>query len=365
MSVINQMLKDLDERKTATPNGPHAPLMGQKNNSSKLPWVIVAILSIALIAWVLKDLLPVAPMTTDYEKVVATSHETEEQIVTKAEALTPETEQQLEPIIKATLAESERSVAEQTEATEVTLEGTEIPVTAEVADNTTEANKMILEPVADLVTNPVVTTNDEVVEKASQPRVVKVSPQLELRAKAQALYEQYQRESYGAISDAQYTEVLALDPDFHEVRISWLSRLSQQKDNRFEQESLMAIQRWPEIYQYRQMLARSWVAAEPQKAYDLLLQQTPTINQAPDYHGLIAYSAKQMGDFNLASKQYQLLLKSFPERADWWLALALAEDQLQRSASALRAYQQSLRFPGLAQNIQAYAEQRIKALQGY
>ena len=96
-----------------------------------------------------------------------------------------------------------------------------------------------------------------------------------------------------------------------------------------------------------------------------MLQQPPAITEAPDYHGLIAYSAKQMGNMNLASKQYQLLLKNYPERADWWLALALAEEQLQRNASALRAYQQSLRFPGLAENIQAYAEQRIKALQGF
>ena len=368
MSVINQMLKDLDERKTATRNGPYAPLIGQKNNSSKLPWIIVVILSVALIVWVLKDLLPGATMTENNETVIASSTPAEKVIATKTEAVMPEKEQPIDPIIETTPAQDMATVAEKTSDDSVSLTETDSPILAEAENN--RAEQVVSKTATDsssvnLAASIQVTESNESEEQANKPRVLKVSPQKELRAKAQILLEQYQRESYGAMSDAQFAEVLALDPNFHKVRISWLSKLSQQNDNRFEQESLIAIQRWPEIYQYRQMLARSWVAAEPQKAYELLLQQTPTINQAPDYHGLIAYSAKQMGDFNLASKQYQLLLKSFPERADWWLALALAEDQLQRSASALGAYRQSLRFPGLAQNIQAYAEQRIKALQGY
>ena len=72
-----------------------------------------------------------------------------------------------------------------------------------------------------------------------------------------------------------------------------------------------------------------------------------------------------MGDLNLASKKYQLLLQSYPERADWWLALGLLQEQLGNQSRALTAYQQSLRFPGLSGNTRAYAEQRVKAIQGF
>lgn len=327
MSVINQMLKDLDERKRPVSNTPYEPMMQQRQSQSKLPWVIVALLSLAIVGWGLKDLLPVnATEEANDNADVATAEKTE-----------------YDKVVATNNTDSQPDEA----ATEAVV---------------TKSEKIAL---PEDIGAPKATINTQQSEpQEAESRVLKVSPQQQSRIQADELLAEYQQQS-GTLSDAQYAEVLALDPNFHSARISWLSRLNQQNDDRFERQTMQAIQKWPEVYQYRQILARFWVMATPQKAYDLLMQQPPAIDKAPDYHGLIAYSAKQMGNLNLASKQYQLLLKSYPERADWWLALALAEDQLQRSASALRAYQQSLRYPGLAQNTQAYAEQRIKALQGF
>ena len=195
--------------------------------------------------------------------------------------------------------------------------------------------------------------------------MVKRNPNASKRIEAEQQYRAYTQDSTSTLSSSEYRTVLEIDPDFHRVRIEWLSSLIQSNESEFTEEASKAMTRWPSVYQYRQMLARLWVMSEPQKAYDLLVSDMPTIATAPDYHGLIAYSAQQMGDLNLASKKYQLLLQSYPERADWWLALGLLQEQLGNQSRALTAYQQSLRFPGLSGNTRAYAEQRVKAIQGF
>ena len=380
MSVINQMLKDLDERKTAAPATPYEPAMSRQSKTSKLPWIIVAVLSVILVAWAFRDLLPVQDSTSDRETLAGAADSIDEEKIVIARVRDASTQQPQEAVNKKATEEATETIADiaQTETQQVVADTPEpISDTASAANVPADQNQdnmptdgvSAAQSAPDIPTTELATSDSAIAEKATEdsstePRVVKVSPQQALRAEAQALVDGYRAQN-GILTDAQFMEVLSLDPEFHTVRIDWLSQLNQQKDSRFEAQSLSAIQRWPAIYQYKQMLARHWVMAEPEKAYNLLTDQPPTISQAPDYHGLIAYSAKQMGNLTLASKQYQLLLKSYPERADWWLSLALTEDQLQRTASALRAYQQSLRFPGLATNIQAYAEERIKALQGY
>ncbi|MEL0036398.1 MAG: hypothetical protein VW882_08360, partial [Gammaproteobacteria bacterium] len=208
---------------------------------------------------------------------------------------------------------------------------------------------------------------DETPAATQEPatRVVKRNPNASKRIEAEQQYRAYTQDSTSTLSSSEYRTVLEIDPDFHRVRIEWLSSLIQSNESEFTEEASKAMTRWPSVYQYRQMLARLWVMSEPQKAYDLLVSDMPTIATAPDYHGLIAYSAQQMGDLNLASKKYQLLLQSYPERADWWLALGLLQEQLGNQSRALTAYQQSLRFPGLSGNTRAYAEQRVKAIQGF
>jgi tetratricopeptide (TPR) repeat protein len=217
-----------------------------------------------------------------------------------------------------------------------------------------------LEPVL-----PAATANNTPFEERQVSRVMKSSPAQDKRARAESLYDQLVAENGPALSLSQMEQVLAIDPDFHKVRMLWLSRLSQSNQAQFQIEIQRAISNYTEVFQYRQMLARTMVVEQPRQAYELLTADLPTIRQAPDYHGLIAYSAKQMGDYNLASRQYQLLLSEYPERSDWWLALGVTEEQLGKTSSALAAYQQSLRFPGLAANTRAWAQQRITALQGF
>ena len=67
----------------------------------------------------------------------------------------------------------------------------------------------------------------------------------------------------------------------------------------------------------------------------------------------------------MAIEHYQLLLQHYPNRADWWLGLAVSEERQANKEAALQAYRQAIAKPGLTQNVSDYARQRIKILQGF
>ena len=357
MSVINQMLRDLDDRQVRQPAAqPTAPMMSSESNGTPMRVVAIIVLLAAIVSSVYyfkfyqSDEIVVAEDATQPELVVeqiqTSANESENFVEEQATAV----EQQASPV------EEQVSAIEQ--PVEIPLE-TKLASSAEpVAERAeTIVQEQPVQPVAQMITPQV----------AAEPvtRIIKSNPNESKRSHAEQQYRKFAEDGTSPLTSNEYQQVLAIDPSFHKARIEWLSSLIQSNEGLFSAEASSAMNRWPEVYQYRQMLARLWVLSEPNKAYELLVSDMPTLDSAPDYHGLIAYSAQQMGELDLASKKYELLLENYPERADWWLALGLLQEQLGSQTRALAAYQQSLRFPGLSSSTRSYAEQRVRAIQGY
>ena len=335
MSVINQMLRDLDERQgRAQTTTPMTPVYKKKDWRPSLGMIVAAVVVIVAVL-----VLYPAPALDMFkmEKTVQPVHTEEEIVADTSQDLTAPKEE-----VETVIADADASDSQPVEQTPVVVN------TAEGIEESILVEEQI---------------NQEVI--AREPVIIKKTPARTTRQDAKAYYDDLVTNYGQPLTTSQLNEVLAIDPTFHQARIEMLTLLSQSNSTQFEQMAQASVDNWPDIHQYRQMLARSWVMDKPAAAYRLLTRQMPSIESAPDYHGLVAYSAQQMGDLTLAGKQYQLLLSSYPERADWWLALGLIEEQSGQTAQALRAFQQSLRFPGLSANIRAYAEQRVKAIQGY
>ena len=335
MSVINQMLRDLDQRQ-GQQQAPHmvSTPIDTKSNSTMIYAAVAVIVSLSL---------AVASYFYFAAQPASAVSETTEPTVSSANATINPADTPLN-----------QPVTTQPE-----------PVPLSVPETKTTTAQIKTEPSPQIVVPEEKQSETSAATQEPATRVIKRNPNASKRTEAEQQYLAYTQDSTNTLSSNEYRTVLEIDPDFHRVRIEWLSSLIQTNESEFTEEASKAMIQWPSVYQYRQMLARLWVMSEPQKAYDLLVSDMPTIATAPDYHGLIAYSAQQIGDLNLASKKYQLLLQSYPERADWWLALGLLQDQLGNQSRALTAYQQSLRFPGLSGNTRAYAEQRVKAIQGF
>ncbi len=343
MSVINQMLRDLDQRQAdRTSSQPIAPMMGQSKKRSPQLYVIAFVAVLALYA-----AYNLYSPARDLPSGKASQQSTPAEANPKPTSL-PDT-----------------NIAETIQPTNTMATNTSEQVQQLDSQAGDTENNQLSQIIATEIEQKPNSGQQKVEAVDDMPRVVKTNPNRSSRETAEALYLKLQSESGAVLQPAQYQEILTIDPSYHQVRIAWFSQLLQSNSPDFERHVRDALASWPEVYQYRQMLARHWVMSEPQQAYDLLLSQMPTIEKAPDYHGLIAYSAQQMGEPGLAIKKYQLLLQHFPERADWWLALALLQEQKGDQARALASFQQSLRFPGLTKTTRDYAEQRVRAIQGY
>lgn len=103
---------------------------------------------------------------------------------------------------------------------------------------------------------------------------------------------------------------------------------------------------------------------EPEKAVAYLQQQQPPLLEYPTYYEMQATAAQRSGDYQLARKTYASLLRVDGSRADWWFGLAVAFDAQAENNHALVAYQRALGQRGLTRTLQDYANRRVGELAG-
>jgi MSHA biogenesis protein MshN len=105
-------------------------------------------------------------------------------------------------------------------------------------------------------------------------------------------------------------------------------------------------------------------AGQIDQAIGVLERNAPSVNNDPAYHALLAGLEVRSGHYRRAAQQYAALLPLNPDKAVWWLGLAIALDQSRQKPAARKAYRAALAHPGLSPTAQAYARRRLKALQG-
>ena len=93
----------------------------------------------------------------------------------------------------------------------------------------------------------------------------------------------------------------------------------------------------------------------------LLRAETAGSNE-PAYLSLLASSYQQQNRFQEAESLYQTLIQLQPEKAEHWLGLGICADNLQQPATALQAYQKALDQRSLSGEVILYIQQRLEAL---
>ena len=129
--------------------------------------------------------------------------------------------------------------------------------------------------------------------------------------------------------------------------------------------SLLAQQRAvnPQHIGLLQLEARLLMAtARAEQAQQLLLSQQPPVAEYPAYYELLALAARQYQDFELAQHSYQQLLASDPGRGDWWVGLAVVLDEQALPQQALQAYSRGLRTQRIGADLASYARQRVTSI---
>jgi len=101
---------------------------------------------------------------------------------------------------------------------------------------------------------------------------------------------------------------------------------------------------------------------DPVRAAAVLAAALPPLDLQPGHHALLALAWQQAGQPAQAARVYQSLVEHDARVGAWWLGLGLARDALGDKAAARAALQQAERAGGLADGVLRYVRQRIGEL---
>lgn len=88
----------------------------------------------------------------------------------------------------------------------------------------------------------------------------------------------------------------------------------------------------------------------------------PTIEASSDYYALLASVLQQLNRFDEAAEQYVLLTTTYPHRGDWWIGRAICADQLGSAQQAMAYYQQAINCQQLNSQLKQFAVQQLTRL---
>lgn len=205
-------------------------------------------------------------------------------------------------------------------------------------------------------------------QAALQPPVV--SKQLKKLTPSQQAELEFRRGNEALLSGrpdeamAAYQSALVIDPRHERARQAVVGMLLRAKRNQ-EAETLLeeGLRLNRRQASFAMLLARLQVErnAVPQ-ALATLEETLAYAEVTPDYHAFLAALLQRQERHREAVNHYRLALQAEPTMAVWLMGLGISLEALQRSAEARVAYQRALDSQTLDKELQAFVSQKLQAL---
>nr|WP_320114842.1 tetratricopeptide repeat protein [uncultured Desulfuromonas sp.] len=233
-----------------------------------------------------------------------------------------------------------------------------------VVENVTPASEPeeTIEP-PQAVTEPLVPVPLPAEEQPTGTLKKEVAPRDQLWSAAQ------QARQKGDFSEATrlLIELVALAPDDREGRFELIKVLLQQRTMEHAlQVAEQGRQRQPDeplwLILKARLLAETDQLAEA--LFTLDVEPVPAVNQSPEFYALKAALLQQATRYEDALLIYQQLCGVFPRQAQWWFGRAVTANQLGDQRQARDSFKQALALPGLDAQLQHYATQQLQRLGG-
>jgi MSHA biogenesis protein MshN len=376
MSVINQMLKDLDKRQGDQQGVVNSavPVL-TKNSNTKLTLVIVVIIIIVnivgIFGWQLysenQQLRYQSPMTLENERTTSNNKINEvftSKVVVAQSPMRPAVSKAIKPAIEETndLAKlppsSEPSSSEKnnnTLASSLNKESKSLP--AQVAEK------------SDVVVTPVV----QVPKKFTKPEAVKetvtakssltisrtqLSPQALAANKISEAEQAIERNDI-AKAESLFEEVLLVMPE-HETARKQLAALWYGKKYYQNAVNLLSqgIALAPKAEEMRLMSARIYYEqGQARQAYNIL--SPVKRSNSTEIQTLLANASAELNEHNSAIVAYRKLITLEPNVGRWWLGVAVSLDSLGNFVPARDAYKQAIARNNLSTSAMQFARQRL------
>lgn len=161
------------------------------------------------------------------------------------------------------------------------------------------------------------------------------------------------------------SELLARNPEYSQARVSLATFLIEQGSiDKALHVIKTGLQQRPFYPPYVQLKAKILVDQKKvDQALNLLQIAPPGLKEYPDYHAFIAALYQRSGKAMLAQQIYEELLALDSENGIWWMGLGIAYETLGRHNQAMSAYMKALHSGHLNVESKAYVESQIKNLQ--
>ncbi len=377
MSVINKMLKDLEQREQkqgADFDSNNASAVYQPKERNNLALIlglmfVVILLLAGAVSWLLFKNTEQAPVE---QVVVEKEVETEPAIAIaqKEEATKPEpTVIKRSPVyVPADTAQSttsaqvvatkdEQKLEPQANRNEDSNNETAID-TFEQPKLNADTNTVLEQKANNLNVNEPVDNVQFTIEKT--PSNLTREQRIEkLMAKANSSFDK------GYITDAitQLEEVLNSADDHVEARnllaVAWYGRGELQQAVSILNNGL---NRYPNVEMWRLTAAKIFFKEnELPGAFSYL--EADLANASSEYYSMKGTLARQLKRFDKAETAYASLTKLEPNKGSWWLGHAIALDSQNKSELAVNSYKQAITRAGISPTSMKFAQQRIQSLQ--
>jgi MSHA biogenesis protein MshN len=383
MSVINQMLKDLDERQSEHQQGQTNQILMKKPST---PWKIITFIVIIVIAlniagifiWQLysenKTLKTINESSYDQNQQA-------QQLVKGLEnkLLTSKSEKNI--MSNDDIVLSEVDIIENTTREKVTQnlkadqESLKLLPSMNKAETTIHLNEdSIHKPIANSIDKTKSENNLVVNHSAENITSIKETfkPTLSISRKQLTATELTQQKidqaeqalAENKLSKAEklFEDVLLMTPEHKTARKQlaalWFGRQSYQPAiNVLSQ----GVQLYPDDSEFRLMKARIYLNQGQTVAAVNTLKDLPYVENV-EYQALLASHAQQISQFDVATTAYNLLTSIEPNAGRWWLGLAVAYDSNSEFDQAIKAYGQAIDKSDLSENARQFARQRVQEL---
>lgn len=352
MSVVNKMLRDLDNRKHEQVFTPHNANYVPPT-SSKALWITVlcfGIVSIIMASYSFYLLSQTSNDDASKRSPVANEIEQGDQYA----ALAP-------PMVNKT--QTPKIV---TKPEPAKLENTQI--SAYLPTAVPQAVQSFADPIVSIKTNNDANTDAKLVSSATAQTkefVVTASDGAKndlssLRAKAFMA----SQENDDAKVVKILHEILSIAPQEMKIR-KQLAALLFSKSQLSDAKNVLSIgiEQAPTDSSMRLMLSRIFYRlGELDQAFTVLAEHPYSSLANNELVSFRAALAEKTGNYGIAQEDYLLLVQRNPNNAKWWLGLGVSQDKQKLSEQAISSYQQAQSLNQLPQQVDTFVAQRIQLL---
>ncbi|WP_137719862.1 tetratricopeptide repeat protein [Methylobacillus flagellatus] len=170
----------------------------------------------------------------------------------------------------------------------------------------------------------------------------------------------------GRVAEAQalLSQALTADPRNHDAR-QMLVGLHLDNQRHVQAIALLqqGLQQDPKQTGFSMTLARLQLeAADLTGALVTMQQALPYAADDADYHGFYAALLQREGSHEAAAQHYLTALRTRPENASWLIGLGISWQASGKLADAREAYQRAQQDPGLSSQLAQFVDQRLKQI---